>query len=67
MSAHWSRWPIAGFAHEDQSLDEQRHVLATIEKLLGRPVDVASSCGLGRREATAARRTLERTAELCAD
>jgi len=57
---------IAGFAHEDQSLDDQRRVLATIEKLLGRPVDVSSSCGLGRRDAAAARRTLHRTAELCA-
>ncbi len=58
---------IAGFAHEEQSLDEQRRVLAMIEKLLGREVDVASSCGLGRREPAAARRTLQRTAELCAD
>lgn len=57
---------IAGFAHEDQSLDDQRKVLATIEKLLGQPVDVASSCGLGRRDAAAARQTMERTAELCA-
>ncbi len=56
---------IAGFAHEDQSLEDQRQVLATIEKLLGRPVGIASSCGLGRRDAAAARRTLERTAELC--
>ena len=54
---------IAGFAHEEQSLAEQRQVLGTIEKLLGRPVDIASSCGLGRREATTARRTLQRTAE----
>lgn len=57
---------IAGFAHEEQSLDEQRRVLAVIEKLLGRPVDISSSCGLGRRDAEAARLTLERTAELCA-
>jgi len=58
---------IAGFAHEDQSLDEQRRVLTTVEKLLDRPVDIASSCGLGRREAAAAWRTLGRTAELCSD
>lgn len=58
---------IAGFAHEDQSLDDQRGVQATIEGLLGGPVDVASSCGLGRRDPQAARRTLERTAELCAE
>ncbi|MDQ3733657.1 MAG: hypothetical protein M3400_06600 [Actinomycetota bacterium] len=57
---------IAGFAHEDQSLDDQREVLTIIEDLLCRPVDIASSCGLGRRKATDARRTLARTAELCA-
>jgi len=56
---------IAGFAHEDQSLADQRRVLDLIERLLGRPVDIASSCGLGRRDAADARRTLERTAELC--
>lgn len=56
---------IAGFAHEEQSLDDQRAVLSMIEKLIGGPVDIASSCGLGRRDAAAARRTLERTAELC--
>jgi len=56
---------IAGFAHEDQSLEDQRRVLDLIERLLGRPVDIASSCGLGRRAAADARRTLERTAELC--
>jgi len=57
---------IAGFAHEDQGLEDQRRVLAMVEKLLGRQVDIASSCGLGRRDAEAARRTLQRTAELCA-
>jgi len=56
---------IAGFAHEEQSLDDQRRVLAAVERLLGRPVDVASSCGLGRRDAVAARHVLDRTAELC--
>lgn len=57
---------VAGFVHEDQPFSDQRRVLAMIEKLLGGSVDIASSCGLGRRDETAARRTLERTAELCA-
>jgi len=48
-------------------LEEQRRVLSLIEKQLSRPVDIASSCGFGRRDAVAARRTLERTAELCND
>ena len=56
---------IAGFAHEDQSLEDQLRVMGMLEKLLDRPVDIASSCGLGRRAAADARRTLERTAELC--
>ena len=55
---------IAGFAHEDQPLDEQRRVLTLIERYAGRPVDVATSCGLGRRDEEAARRALERVAEL---
>lgn len=57
---------IAGFAHEDQSMADQRAVLATIERLVGRPVDISTSCGLGRREEAAALRALERTAELTA-
>lgn len=39
--------------------------MANRQALLGRPVDVASSCGLGRRDAVAARHVLDRTAELC--
>lgn len=58
---------VAGFAHEDQPLAVQRELLATIERYVGRPVDVATSCGLGRRDEAAARRALERTAELCGD
>lgn len=58
---------IAGFVHEEQSLDDQRRVLALIENFLGRQVDISSSCGLGRRDADTARRALERTAELCLD
>lgn len=45
---------IAGFAHERQSLEEQRKVRSIIEDLVGHPVDVASSCGLGRRGVEAA-------------
>jgi len=55
---------IAGFAHEEQSLDEQRKLLSLIESLVGRPVDIASSCGLGRRTREQARAAMERTAAL---
>jgi hypothetical protein len=57
----------AGFVHEAQTLDDQRRIRTIIEGHLGRPVVIASACGLGRRTDEAARVVLERTAELCAD
>jgi len=55
----------AGFAHESQTLDDQRRIRTIIDDLLGRRVAIAAACGLGRRSETAARAVLERTAELC--
>jgi hypothetical protein len=40
---------VAGIAHEAQSLDDQRKVLQMVDEAVGRPVDVAAACGLGRR------------------
>lgn len=57
----------AGFVHEAQALEEQRRIRSIVEEHLGRPVVLASACGLGRRTEQAARSVLERTAELCAD
>jgi hypothetical protein len=57
----------AGFAHESQSLDDQRRILSMIDDHLQRRVDIASACGLGRRDEAAGRAVLERHAELCAD
>jgi hypothetical protein len=57
---------IAGFAHEDQDIADQRFILELIERCLGRPVDVSTSCGLGRRTPEAAARALDRIAELAA-
>jgi hypothetical protein len=57
----------AGFAHESQSIDEQRRIRTMIDDHLLRRVDIASACGLGRRSETAGRAVLERHAELCAD
>jgi hypothetical protein len=39
---------IAGFVHERRSLDEQAALLRRLDGLVGRPVDVSNSCGLGR-------------------
>lgn len=49
----------AGFIHEGRTADELGELLSRIEGLLGREVDVAASCGLGRRDQEQARRNLE--------
>jgi len=41
---------IAGFLHEKLDTDAHRELLARIERLTGREVDVAAACGLGRRD-----------------
>ncbi len=58
---------IAGFVHEARPLEEQQETLALIESLVGRRVDVATSCGLGRRERDAALATIDRARELVAE
>ena len=55
---------IAGFVHEKLSLDDNRRILEAIETAHGGLVDVASSCGLGRRTPDEATRALALTAEL---
>jgi len=56
---------VAGLLHEARTAEEHRQVLATVEDAVGAPVDVAASCGLGRRNRLAAEHTLERGVELC--
>lgn len=58
---------IAGFAHEEQSLEAQRALRDHLDSLLGRPVGVATACGLGRREPEPALATMDRVAALCDD
>ena len=50
---------IGGFIHEDRTIKEQLMVRDQIEHILERTIDVAASCGLGRRERPAARKNLE--------
>jgi hypothetical protein len=40
---------VAGFIHEDIEIEELRQIHAMIERHAGREVDVAATCGLGRR------------------
>jgi hypothetical protein len=56
---------VAGFVHEALSADQLREVLRMIESAVGRRVDVAAPCGLGRRDAAMAR-DLMRTSRLLA-
>ncbi|HEX4106916.1 MAG TPA: hypothetical protein VHX88_02205 [Solirubrobacteraceae bacterium] len=58
---------IAGFVHEDQPLEVQRELRQVIERAWGAPVDIATSCGLGRRAPDRALAALQRTAELTRD
>lgn len=44
---------IAGFLHESLDLAAHRDLLARIERLTGREVDISSACGLGRRSSPA--------------
>lgn len=55
---------VAGCIHEDLSIQDQRTVIETIERLLGKRVDLATACGLGRRDRAAAESTLDRIVEL---
>lgn len=57
---------VAGFLHEDRTMDELRQVLGEIESRLGQPVDIAASCGLARRGRDAAMAVMRQSAELCA-
>lgn len=47
---------IAGIAHEEQAYEDQLVVRGLVEEALERPVDIATSCGLGRRTPEAAER-----------
>jgi hypothetical protein len=58
---------VAGFAHEDQELDAQRRVRGHVEAAVGRPVDVSTSCGLGRRNRPAAVAAMQRISALLPD
>ncbi|WP_432542980.1 hypothetical protein [Kineococcus sp. SYSU DK002] len=55
---------IAGVAHEGQAAEDQVRVLALVEEALGRRVDVATACGLGRRSPAAADAAVRATLRL---
>ncbi|MPR33639.1 hypothetical protein [Salmonirosea aquatica] len=55
---------VAGFVHEKRTLAENRHILQSIEAARVQAVDVACSCGLGRRTLDTATELMERMAQL---
>jgi hypothetical protein len=57
---------VAGFVHEGRSLEQNRQILGIIEGLRGGAVDVAASCGLGRRAPEAAQQVLDLMGQLTA-
>lgn len=57
---------VAGFVHEGLSFEENAAVLRSIEEARGGKVDVASSCGIGRRTPEVAEQLLRYTARLAA-
>ena len=56
---------IAGFVHENLSQVQLQQVLELVESAAGRTVDVASACGLGRRDPQVARHIMRASAMLC--
>lgn len=58
---------VAGLVHEDRSVEELRELLELVEDLVGRTVDVANACGLGRHEPDQALHAMEQAAALCRD
>lgn len=55
---------IAGFSHERQSREDQEQIRSIVEVMVGHPVDVAASCGLGRRSLEDATANLKMSREL---
>jgi hypothetical protein len=57
----------AGIAHEQQDLGTQLVVRGLVEAAVGGHVDIATSCGLGRRTSEQATRAVDRMRDLVAD
>lgn len=58
---------VAGIAHEDQALPDQLRLRDVLDRTVGHPVDISTSCGLGRRDPAAAYAALDRIRALCED
>ena len=57
---------VAGFVHEQPSLESLEALLGTIEQARGTQVDIATACGLGRRTPETADELIRRCDHLAA-
>ena len=55
---------VAGLAHESHDVEQTQHILSIIESLRPEPIDIAASCGLGRRSETIAKDLIRKMAAL---
>ena len=55
---------IAGFVHEKLSMEQHKHLLKNIENIRGERIEIACSCGMGRRTTEAADQLLNIKKEL---
>lgn len=55
---------VAGFVHDKRSMEEHQQILGILEALRPGPIDISSSCGLGRRDRATAAMLLDTTREL---
>jgi len=58
---------VAGFLHEHSSMSDLRWIRNEVNRMLGRPFDVAASCGLGRRSVEDAALVMSQAAQLCSE
>lgn len=55
---------VAGFVHEKREMAELQQILQTIETIRNHPIDIACSCGLGRRSPEVAIELLNKMEQL---
>lgn len=55
---------VAGFVHDKRSESEHREILEIIENIRGHQVDIACSCGLGRKKTNVATELIEMSQKL---
>lgn len=55
---------VAGFVHENRSMDELKQILTNLDAIRHENVDIACSCGLGRRKSEVGFQLIERMKQL---